>query len=81
MKIELLYFAQLKEVLGTTRELIEVANGQTAAELAALLRNQPRWEAISHLPLSFAVNEELVDGGHVLRDGDRLAFLTPISGG
>jgi molybdopterin converting factor small subunit len=33
------------------------------------------------LPLSFAVNEEIVDRTRSLRDGDRLALLPPVSGG
>ena len=81
MRVELLFFAQLKDALGRPREILEVADGQTVDDVVASLRSRDEWRAITLLPLVFAVNEQVVDGGCTLCDGDRLAFLTPVSGG
>jgi molybdopterin converting factor subunit 1 len=79
--IELLYFAQLKETLGTARETIDVADGRTVDDVVATLRARPAWSSLAALPLACAVNEEMAAGEQVLRDGDRLALLPPLSGG
>jgi molybdopterin converting factor small subunit len=79
--IEVLFFAQLKEAVGTGRRLVDAPEGATVSEVVAAIRSWPEWEAVSELPLSYAVNERVVGGQHRLSDGDRLALLTPISGG
>jgi len=81
MKIEVLYFAQLKEAMGKDRETVDVAAPGTVHEVVELLRRRPEWAMVSSLPLSFAVNEEIVHGNHELSDGDQLALLPPVSGG
>jgi molybdopterin converting factor small subunit len=81
MTIEVLFFAQLKEMLGQDREFLEVTEGKTVDDVMSSLRQRREWHGIASLPIVFAVNEEMVAGGHVLRDGERLALLTPLSGG
>jgi molybdopterin synthase sulfur carrier subunit len=81
MKVEVLLFAQLKEMVGRDRLLIELSEGQTAKDVVGVLIERSSNESIVSLPLSFAVNEEIVAEDHPLRDGDRVAVLTPVSGG
>jgi molybdopterin converting factor small subunit len=81
MTVELLFFAQLKEALGRSHEVLEVAEGQTVDDVVGLLRDRSEWRSVASLPLAFAVDERIVGGDHELRDGDRLALLTPLSGG
>ena len=81
MKIEVLLFAQLKEAFGADSRTLEVEEGRTARDAVALLFERDAVGDVKSLPISFAVNEEIVDPDHVLRDGDRLALLTPVSGG
>jgi molybdopterin converting factor small subunit len=81
MKITVLYFAQLKEAFGSDRDLLDVPAGATVDDVVASLRDRTEWSAVSSLPLRYAVNERIVDAGTKLGDGDRLALLTPISGG
>ena len=81
MKIELLFFAQIKEAFGNGGETIEVSEGATVEQVVETLRGREQWEMVASLPLSFAVNERIVDGRFTLSPGDRLALLTPISGG
>ena len=81
MTIELLFFAQLREAVGGGERTVQVAEGATVDDVVAVIRDWPEWQAVSALPLTFAVNETLVAGTHRLIDGDTLALLTPISGG
>ena len=81
MTVEVLFFAQLKEILGSDREVIELEGAATVSDVVKLLSRLPAWPDVDRLPLAFAVNEEWVDETRPLRDGDRLALLTPISGG
>ena len=81
MNIEVLFFAQVRESLGTDRKSLTVSPGVTVAEVLAHLAESPEWQTIKRLPMRFAVNEQVVDTTHALRDGDRVALLTPVSGG
>jgi molybdopterin converting factor small subunit len=81
VKIEVLFFAQLREAIGDSRRVIDVAGAPVVSDVVSLIEKWPEWRAVSSLPLTFAVNERVVDGGHPLGDGDRLALLTPIQGG
>jgi len=81
MKIEILFFAQLRAALGTEREFLDVQEGGRVSDVVATLRSRPAWRDIASLPLSYAVNEEFVEEARTLHDGDRVALLTPVSGG
>ncbi len=81
MKIELLFFAQIKEAFGADGETIEVRDGKTVEEVVDELRARDQWQKVVCLPLQYAVNEKIAGGTQVLSPGDRLALLTPISGG
>lgn len=81
ISIELLFFAQVREALGTENETIRVQDGQTVDDVVSSLRDRAGWGVVESLPLRYAVNEKVVSGEHTLRDGERLAILTPVSGG
>ena len=81
MRVEVLLFAQLRESLGTDHRIVEAREGQTAQEVAMMVLEESGNPDIAAVPLSFAVNERLVPADHTLREGDRLALLTPVSGG
>jgi molybdopterin converting factor subunit 1 len=81
VKIELLYFAQLRDATGSEREELELDPGATVDDAVDLLRRRPEWAAVEGLPLTFAVNEEVVASNRELREGDCLALLPPVSGG
>jgi molybdopterin converting factor small subunit len=81
LKIEVLFFAQLREAVGDSMRVLEVGGTPVVSDVIAVIEKWPEWRAVSSLPLTFAVNERVVDAGHQLGDGDRLALLTPIQGG
>lgn len=81
MRIEVLYFAILRERAKLEREAIELPEGASVtAARAAIAARHP--ELAGLLPLvQAAVNRSWVPDGHALRDGDELALLPPVAGG
>ena len=80
MRIEVAYYAQLREAAGCETECIDVDDTCTAAELyrhCAAAHDLPLSE--SHLRI--ARNDAFVDWSTPLTDGDRVAFIPPVSGG
>jgi MoaE-MoaD fusion protein len=79
LKVTLRCFAAVREALGTESLKVEVAPGTTVEGLRTQLgRGHPQ---LLRLPLAFAVNRSYARGDSVLRDGDEVAFIPPISGG
>lgn len=81
MKVHVLYFAVFRERLGTSEEQLELADGANVGAAVAALAD--KHAAIAQLRGRFrvAVNEEFVEDGHPLRDGDELALIPPVAGG
>src|ERR1700756_4559473 len=81
MQIRVLFFGVLKELVGRSSETIELPEGATVeAVLHYYSRQAPRLEAM--LPsLALSVNQEYSRGDWVLRPGDEVALLPPVSGG
>jgi molybdopterin synthase catalytic subunit len=81
MRIQLRYFAIVREALGTSKETREVAPGATAGDLyAEIARDAPRLAGLQRSML-LMVNQEYVDASHPLNDGDELVLIPPVSGG
>jgi len=85
MKVKVLYFAALREQLGTTAEEIELPEGvSTVAALRAHLRGRGgAWErALADGKLvRMAVNQDMAQPAAAIRAGDEVAFFPPVTGG
>jgi molybdopterin converting factor subunit 1 len=81
MRVEVLYFAAARDAAGTPAATLEFPAGTSAERALALLVERHAGLAGLRPSLRLAVNEEFVAGAAVLRDGDRLALLPPVSGG
>ncbi len=85
MRVRVLYFGVLKDVVGIEREDMEVEPGCPVAALLHQIRgrdlNQSRAESRYWSSIAIAVNQEYVPATTVLQDGDEVAFLPPVSGG
>lgn len=85
MKIRLLYFAGLREQLGTAGEELELPPGVgTVAALRAHLRQRgPAWQAAlaDGKLLRTAVNQNMASAETKLAPGDEVAFFPPVTGG
>ena len=82
--IRVLYFARLREDLGTDGEALEWAEGLTLGGLRARLAARGgRWaEALDEARLVLmAVNQEMADSNHPLQDRDEIALFPPVTGG
>ena len=83
MKIELRYFASLREALGAT-ELLDVPPGCSVADVRDQLirRGEPHSSALSRRRvLRAALNQALCDESALLGEGAELAFFPPVTGG
>jgi len=81
MKVKLLLFAVLSDIVGDSTREIEVAEGTRAIDVWRDLRaKHPQLEPYERPPFT-AVNEEYVDSETVLSQGDEVAFIPPVSGG
>ncbi|RCX30702.1 molybdopterin converting factor subunit 1 [Thioalbus denitrificans] len=83
--IRILYFARLREQLGTGAETLPLPEGVTdVAGLRHLLQaRQGVWsEALGgSARVLVAVNQEMAEDATVLSDGDEVAFFPPVTGG
>jgi len=85
VKVKVLYFAALREQLGTAREEIELPSGVgTVAALRSHLRGRGgAWElALADGKLiRMAVNQDMAPPSAAIKAGDEVAFFPPVTGG
>jgi sulfur-carrier protein len=83
MSITILYFASLREALGTERELLELSTGiASVAELRAwLVARGSEWSPLAAPRVRVAVNQVLASEAAAVADGDEIAFFPPVTGG
>ena len=85
MKLELRFFASLREALGVSQESITTPESvKTIADLRAHLaeRGAPWSEVLSGSKiLRCALNQHMVDASTSLQDGAEVAFFPPVTGG
>jgi len=81
MRINLRFFASLRERLGRSEETREVPPGATVRTVWEMLKREHPDLATIERSLAFAVAQEYVDKDHPLQDNDELALIPPVSGG
>lgn len=81
MRVRLLYFAVLRDIVGKSEEIIELPDGARAQEIWNRLRNRHDQLAGYEKPPMTAVNESYVSADQLLHDGDEVAFIPPVAGG
>ncbi|QDY41401.1 molybdopterin synthase sulfur carrier subunit [Candidatus Pantoea soli] len=80
--INVLFFAQVRELTGTAALALAAEYADVAALRAALAARSDRWAlALEPGKLLAAVNQTLVPLSHPLQDGDEVAFFPPVTGG
>ena len=93
MKVEILYFADFKDITGKNREFLEL-NENTINDLTSKIFN--KYNPLKNLiwddeiksmkgNISIVINDKLITennkGKLELADGDKVAFLLPFAGG
>ena len=84
MKINLRFFARVRELVGTGQEVLEVAAPLTVGEVRTLLiARGGNWEyALAQgRALRMAHNQVMCDADTVTGEGDEVAFFPPVTGG
>ena len=84
MRVKVLYFGVLKEILGFATDEVEAPVGATVADLLRILEGRTsnvRMEARIWQSVAVAVNREYASPVEVLREDDEVALLPPVSGG
>ena len=80
--IKVLFFAQVRELVGTDSLTLEPQSATVEALRQQLAARGDRgalaWEEGKLLA---AVNQTLVEGTHPVNDGDEVAFFPPVTGG
>lgn len=84
MKINLRFFASVRELVGTGQEVLEAAAPLTVGEVRSLLiARGGNWEyALAQgRALRMAHNQVMCDADTVIAEGDEVAFFPPVTGG
>ena len=81
MRVTVQLFARLREITRCDRRECEVAPGSSVADVwQSLVDQYPPLEPFGR-SITCAVNAEFARMTAVVRDGDAVAFLPPVSGG
>ena len=84
MKIQVRFFASLREATGSVQLQIDLPLGSTTEKLLAVVVesvDESARELILSHNVRIAVNQELTDAEVTLSDGDEVALMPPITGG
>ena len=79
-RIKVRFFARSQELVGKSSIDIAVAENQTVSDVLEILRSQyPNFAQIKTYML--AINQAYCQPNSVVKDGDELAIIPPVSGG
>lgn len=76
--IKLLLFAQLRDQIGKQEIYIDI-EGKTVKELKEMLKRSYSLDELDSVMI--AINEEFVSDEEIIRTGDIIALIPPVSGG
>ncbi|GIU02020.1 molybdopterin synthase sulfur carrier subunit [Shewanella morhuae] len=82
--INVLFFAQIRELLGTAKLSVDASEQtQTAEALRAMLATtDEKWaKVLTSDKLLVAVNQTMSQWDTPIKDGDEVAFFPPVTGG
>jgi len=81
--VNVLFFAQLKELLGSSGMDLNLTTPCTVNDVkSALIEHNSAWATQLNQPtIMCAVNQTMVEGTHPVNNGDEVAFFPPVTGG
>jgi molybdopterin converting factor subunit 1 len=80
IRVRLLFFGKLKEY-GAAERSLELAEGASIQQLLSSLEDESGVPGALLRSSAVAVNREYASTAAVLREGDEVAILPPVSGG
>ena len=83
MQVQLLFFAQLKELANADSITLEISQGESVTDLLAKLEEQypDLSKALLDQTAMVSINQQIAQWDSPLNDGDEIGFLPPVSGG
>ena len=82
--INIVFFARIREQLGTAKLSLPLSAGATVASLKQQLidTHGESWgEVLNAANVVKAVNQQVVEDDQLLTEGDEIAFFPPVTGG
>jgi molybdopterin synthase catalytic subunit/molybdopterin converting factor small subunit len=81
VRVRILFFGQLKDVIGKSEDRQEIEPGTTLSDLLAGYGTRfPKFQLFT-ASLACSVNQEYATSATILHDGDEIGILPPVSGG
>jgi molybdopterin converting factor subunit 1 len=81
MRVKVLLFGQLKDIVGRAEDSLEFAPGtKLAAIMEHYAERYPKFQGLAK-SIACSINQEYAPGTAVLREGDEVGLLPPVSGG
>jgi molybdopterin converting factor subunit 1 len=81
MRVRLLYFAMLRDIIGAPEANVTLPTGTRPRDVWSTLRGEHAELAGYVDPPLTAINETYASPDAELHDGDDLAFIPPVAGG
>lgn len=83
MKVQVRYFASLRESIGLSQETVETQASDVAALRKELMARGEHYSACLSLdrPVRMALNQLMVQGNADLSEGCEVGFFPPVTGG
>jgi len=81
--IKIVFFAALREQLDCAELSLAADKAKTVDDIKQLLsdKSEPWQKTFANTSLLCAVNHDMVDGSHLVKSGDEVAFFPPVTGG
>ena len=81
MRVRVLLFGQLKDITGRSEDSLELPSSATISTVMAHYTNlYPKIQGLS-ASIACSINQEYAQGSSVLKEGDEVGLLPPVSGG
>lgn len=81
MRVHVLFFGQLKDITGRAEEYLELEPGAKLAKVVGHYSEKfPKFQGLAS-SIACSINQEYSAGSTVLREGDEIGLLPPVSGG
>jgi molybdopterin synthase catalytic subunit len=81
MRVRVLLFGQLKDIVGRQEEFLELeAGAKLSSVVSGYGKRFPQFQGLS-ASIACSVNREYAAGSAILQDGDEIGLLPPVSGG
>jgi len=81
MRVKVLLFGQLKDIVGRQEELLNLEPGaRLSAVIAHYAERYPKFQGLNN-SIACSINQEYAQGTSQLKEGDEVGLLPPVSGG